>query len=157
MISIMCGGTPSLVRERSIRLICRPRKMLPNESLLAKLGVDTAENGPRKGLKNGTLEKAPMVIRLPHAFTCPLSVGKAGIRHLGDQGALLVPSVSPFGWIEKFLAHFYRSHNESSLRGCLFGQITTRQGGGSLFSLLAGLHKNECLGPKNAFSAAKYF
>ena len=30
------------------RLFCRSRKMLQNEPLVAKIGVDTAENGPRK-------------------------------------------------------------------------------------------------------------
>ena len=36
--------------------------MLQNEPLaVAKIGVDTAEKGPWKGLKNRTIEKAPMV------------------------------------------------------------------------------------------------
>ena len=37
--------------------------MLQNEPLVAKLGVDAAKNGPRKGLKKCTLSKSPMAIR----------------------------------------------------------------------------------------------
>ena len=34
--------------ENSASSFCRSRKMLQNEYLVAKIGVDTAENGPRK-------------------------------------------------------------------------------------------------------------
>ena len=34
---------------------CRARKMLKNEALEAKIGVDTAENEPRKGSENRVL------------------------------------------------------------------------------------------------------
>ena len=37
--------------------------MLQNEHLVAEIGVDTAENEPRKGLKNCTIEKAPVVTK----------------------------------------------------------------------------------------------
>ena len=34
--------------ENSARKICRSRKTLKNEYLVGKIGVDAAENGPRK-------------------------------------------------------------------------------------------------------------
>ena len=36
--------------------------MLPTEPLVAKICVDTAEKGPRTGLKTGTSSKGPMGI-----------------------------------------------------------------------------------------------
>ena len=37
--------------------------MMENDYLLANINVDTAENGPWKGLKIGTLQMAPMEMK----------------------------------------------------------------------------------------------
>ena len=46
-------------KEQNVKL----EKTLKNEALDSNIGVDTAENEPRKGSENRVLEMTPLVIR----------------------------------------------------------------------------------------------
>ena len=45
--------------------------MLQNEDVVANIGVDKTENGPRKGLQTGTIEEAPAGIEELLGQRCP--------------------------------------------------------------------------------------
>ena len=44
--------------------------MLQSEHLISNIGVDTAENRPRRGMRKGTLKRSRMVIYRGHALAC---------------------------------------------------------------------------------------
>ena len=60
--------------------------MLRLELLIAKIGVDTAENGPRKGLQKCSISNAPLVI--PGCLRGWLNGVQSSHRNLGFRDVL---------------------------------------------------------------------
>ena len=59
--------------------------MLQNDPVVAKIGVDTAENRPRKGLENCTIERTPMVIG-GDCDVCLLGSGEVALQSISLGG-----------------------------------------------------------------------